>query len=151
MSPALPLRLVAGSTLLIAAAYGGAFRPGGAPGWAPWAMLVGTSTLLVATMLLGAGRRSGSLRPLALPLTATYVVLFGCLGLALVLAPEARDAPLWLGLPRRAALVLYGVGLLPSAILPFAYARTFDSLTLTPEDLERIRQARARRTPEDSA
>jgi hypothetical protein len=65
--------------------------------------------------------------------------------LALALPPETEGAALWLGLPRRAALVLYGIGLLPVAILPVAYARTFDSLTLRPEDLERIRAARARR------
>ena len=139
------MRGVVIATLLIAAGYAGAFLPGGAPAWSPWAMVVGTATLLVALMALGARRTGGSLRPLVLPLLATYVILLGGFGLALILPPDPAGAVLWLGLPRRAALVLYGIGLVPAAILPLAYARTFESLTLRPEDLERIRAARARR------
>ena len=131
--------------LLIALGYGGAFLPGDAPAWAAWALVAGNSTLLVALMLLGAGRTGGSIRPLVAPLLAVYLILVGGFGAALALPPESAGSALWLGLPRRAALVLYGVGLLPVAILPLAYARTFDSLTLRPEDLERIRAARARR------
>jgi hypothetical protein len=131
--------------LLIAAGYGGAFLPGGAPAWAAWTMIIGIATLLVALMLLGALRGGDAARPLLLPLLAVYLILLGGFGAVLAFPPEAANGNLWLGLPRRAALVLYGVGLLPVLILPVAYARTFDSLTLRPEDLERIRAARDRR------
>ena len=144
MNRSLPVGAVGFATLLIAAGYAGAFVPGGAL-WAAWAMVVGISTLLVSLMLLGARRTGGSIRPLVAPLLAVYLILLGGFGAALALPPESAGAGLWLGLPRRAALVLYGIGLLPLAVLPVAYARTFDSLTLRPEDLERIRAARARR------
>ena len=145
MSRALPVGATAVAALLIAAGYGGAFLPGGAPAWAAWVMIIGIATLLVALMLLGALRSGDSARPLLLPLLAVYLILLGGFGAALVFPPEPANGNLWLGLPRRAALVLFGIGLLPVMILPVAYARTFDSLTLRPEDLERIRAARARR------
>ena len=146
MTPRLPLALVVASTLAIAAGYASAFVPAGPPAWSAWALAVGTSTLLVAMMLLGARRRDGSVRGLWLPFAVVYLLLLGGLGLALMLPSETAEHPaLLLGLPRRAALVIYGIGLVPSAILPFAYARTFDDLTLRPEDFDRIREARERR------
>ncbi len=138
------LRLVVASVILIAAGYAGAFLPGGAPGWSSWAMVIGNSTLLVGMMAAGARRSGTSLRSLRFPLAVTYLILIGCFGLALSLPPESAGETLWLGLPRRAALVLYGVGLLPATILPLAYARTFEALTLRPEDLERVRAVGAR-------
>lgn len=51
----------------------------------------------------------------------------------------ALGEPLLLGLPRRAAVVVYGVGLLPVFVLPVVYALTFDAQTLRAEDLERVR------------
>lgn len=144
------LGLVVASVILIAAGYAGAFLPGGAPWWSSWAMVIGNSMLLVAMMALGARRSDTSLRSLRLPLALTCLILIGCFGLALSLPPESAGETLWLGLPRRAALVLYGVGLLPAAILPLAYARTFEALTLRPADLERIRAVspRAKGPPE---
>jgi hypothetical protein len=63
-------------------------------------------------------------------------------GLALLLpADEAPGAALWLGLPRRAALVLYGAGLLPALVLPLAYALTFDGSPFRPDAVERLRAA----------
>ena len=53
--------------------------------------------------------------------------------------------PLLLGLPRRAAIVVYGIGLLPVLVLPVAYALTFEAQTLRDEDLERVRAAGAER------
>jgi hypothetical protein len=35
--------------------------------------------------------------------------------------------------------VIYGVGLLPIIVLPVAYALTFETLTLSAEDLEQVR------------
>jgi hypothetical protein len=47
---------------------------------------------------------------------------------------------LWLGLPERAAIVIYGIGLLPIIVLPVAYALTFEAQTLSGEDVERVRE-----------
>jgi hypothetical protein len=44
-----------------------------------------------------------------------------------------------LGLPRRAAIVIYVIGLLPLFAMPFAYAATFDDATLSADDLARLR------------
>ena len=61
---------------------------------------------------------------------------------------------LWLGLPARAAIVIYGIGLLPIVVLPVAYALTFESQTLTAEDIERVRslarEIEARRSDADT-
>lgn len=130
------------SLLAIAAAYASAFGAAGAPAWAAWAMAVGTPALLVSLMALGASRH-GRLGSLWLPLAATFALLAAAFGLALWLPAESADADLWLGLPRRAAIVLYGVGILPLLIVPVAYAMTFDRLTLTSADLARIGDAMA--------
>ena len=39
----------------------------------------------------------------------------------------------------RAAIVIYGIGLLPIIVLPVAYALTFDTQTLSAEDVEQVR------------
>jgi len=130
-------------TALVAAAYGSAFLPGGAPRWAAWFMIVGIALLSVGLMFLGAARRG---RPLGLLLSAlafTFVVLVAGFGFALVLpATGPAGVRLWGGLPIRAAVVLYGIGLLPGLVLPLVYARTFATLTLDQEDVDRIRAAR---------
>lgn len=130
-------------TAAVAVAYASAFLPGDAPLWAAWVMIVGIALLLVGLMALGAARPGRSLGSLVWPLGFTFVVLVACFGLALGLpATEAPGARLWGGLPIRAALVLYGVGLLPALVLPFVYARTFSAMTLDSADIERIRAAR---------
>ena len=75
-----------------------------------------------------------------------FVVLVVGGGLvALVLMPPADpgDPTLILGLPPRAALLMYGVGLLPTLVVPVAYALTFERLTLSEADLARVRAAAA--------
>lgn len=136
------------STLAIAAAYAAAFTPGGAPAWAAWAMALGTSTCMTSITLLAvassaaARARRAPLVAVVSALVAVWILMSGCFALALLLSPETAAEPrLWLGLPRRAAILLYGVGLLPLLILPFAYALTFDALTLPVEELARIRAA----------
>lgn len=133
------------SLLAIGAAYASAFLPGGAPEWAAWVMAIGTAALLVAIMALGAVRH-GRLGRLWLPFAFVFLVLAGgfCLILALP-AADPLDPALWLGLPPRAAVVLYGIGLLPLLVVPIAYALTFDDMTLTEHDLERVRSAMAGR------
>jgi hypothetical protein len=77
---------------------------------------------------------------LRLPLAFTFVVIVGGFAAALLLPAEAAGARLVLGLPLRAAVVLYGVGLCPLLVLPLTYALTFDELTLRDEDLARVRE-----------
>lgn len=130
------------STLAIAAAYGSAFLPGGAPPWAPWALAIGLAGCLVGVMALGAARqgRLGRLGPVFGFVFAVLVLGFGAaLGLPAV---DPAEPTLWLGLPPRAAIILYGIGFLPLLVVPVAYALSFEEQTLRPEDLERIRHHR---------
>jgi hypothetical protein len=141
----LGLVMVFVATLAIGFAYATSFLPGGAPAWAAWPFAVGTATIMVAMMIVGAARR-GRVGRLGWALGAVLAVVGGGFALLLALpATEAPGAPLVLGLPLRAAVLLYGIGVLPMLIVPFAYAFTFDRLTLSPADLERVREAGRRR------
>jgi hypothetical protein len=129
------------SSLAIAAGYASAFLPGGAPGWAPWPMAVGMPAALVAVMVLGAARENRIGR-LSFPFAFSGLVLAGGFALALALpANEKAGATLYLGLPLRAAIILYGIGLFPIVVLPIAYALTFREQTLTADDVDRVRIA----------
>jgi hypothetical protein len=129
--------------LAIGAAYASAFASGGAPGWAPWAMAVGTTLLMVSTTALGAVR-AGRLGRIWVPLAAMLLLMGGgfCLALAMP-GGETVESSLWLGLPRRAAVILFGVGLLPLFFVPVSYALTFDATTLSEADLARVRSLAA--------
>lgn len=132
------------SVVTIGVAYASAFVPGGAPRWAAWAMAIGIAVLMVATMVLGAVRND-RLGRLTLPFAFVFLVLAVGFGVVLALPPaDPADLDLWLGLPPRAAVVLYGVGLLPLFAVPVAYALTFDDMTLSDGDLARVREAAAR-------
>lgn len=129
------------SLLGVGAAYASAFLPGGAPEWAAYVMAVGIAAMMVSTMTLGAARE-GRIGALALPFGFVFLVVAG--GFTLVLALPGLDPAeprLWLGLPPRAAIVLYGIGLLPLLAMPLVYALTFDRQTLGEADLARIRRA----------
>jgi hypothetical protein len=124
----------------IASGYAGAFTRSGTPAWAPWLLALGIPIALGAIMILGAVRGSGGIGSLRFPFT--FVILILVIGFGAALALPGPDGPLsrlWLGLPARAAIVIYGVGLLPIIILPIAYAVTFEEMTLSADDLERVR------------
>ena len=135
-------------TLAAAAAYLSAFLPGAPPLWGALAMVLGIALMSVGSMALGAARSGRPLGRLVWVLAITFLILVLCFGAALLL-PRSGDgtAGLWAGLPRRAALVLYGIGVLPALILPLAYALTFRERTLDAADIERIRAARTGPTP----
>ena len=133
-------------TVAAAAAYLSAFLPGDPPLWGALAMVLGIALMSVGSMALGAARAGRPLGRLAWALALTFAILVLCFGLALLL-PPGGDRGLWAGLPRRAALVLYGVGLLPAFFLPLAYAVTFRERTLDASDIERIRAAGPGRAP----
>lgn len=125
--------------------------PGGAPAWAPWLLAIGIPASLVGVMILGAARGRRGIGKLKLPFAFVFFVLaFGfCLALALP-GSEGPASHLFLGLPARAAIIIYGIGLLPIVVLPVAYALTFDSQTLDASDIEKVR-ALARKIAAESS
>jgi hypothetical protein len=125
----------------IAIAYGSAFMPNGAPVWAPWLLALGIPSALGGIMVLGAARERGGVGRLAIPFAFVIVTLTVgfCLALGLP-ANEGPESTLYLGLPLRAAIVVYGIGLLPIVVLPVAYALTFETQTLNAEDVERVKE-----------
>lgn len=137
----------------IAAGYAAAFSTGGTPGWAAWLLALGIPVALAAIMILGAARGRRGIGPLKIPFAFVALVLVIGFGAALALpATEGPLSTLWLGLPARAAIVIYGVGLLPIVVLPIAYALTFETQTLSAEDVERVRAiARENQTAAENA
>jgi hypothetical protein len=124
----------------IAIGYAAAFTPSGTPAWAPWLLALGIPISLGAIMILGAARGQKGIGPLKLPFLFVVAVLTIAFCVALALpATESALSKLWLGLPARAAVVIYGIGLLPIVVLPVAYALTFETQTLSAEDVERVR------------
>ena len=138
------LALVA-ATLAIGAAYGSALAMDAVPAWAPWLMATGVPLALVAVMTLGAARRGRVPGVLLAAFALVGLMLVAGFALALLLpgggTPGTTGEPLLLGLPRRAGIIVYGIGLLPVLVLPVAYAMTFEAQTLRDEDLERVRAA----------
>jgi hypothetical protein len=148
--PALGLRLLVVGVLGMAAAYASAFFAPPVARVGPWLMAVMVPLTMVATLLLGAMRAGRPSRALMIAFATVFVIVAGGFLLALALPAESADAPLVAGLPRRAAIILLGVGVLPLFLLPLVYAATFDAVTLDDSDLARVRQAR-RVLPEASA
>jgi hypothetical protein len=126
------------STLAIGVAYGSAFASGGAPAWGGWLFAAGTTGAVVATIALGAIRADRGLGRLVFPFALMTLMLVVGFASLFALPDTGFAEPLLLGLPRRAAIVLYGIGLLPTLVLPVAYALTFTEQTLRPEDLARV-------------
>ncbi|MFN8579594.1 MAG: hypothetical protein U0163_01255 [Gemmatimonadaceae bacterium] len=140
------------SMLLIALAYGLTLVPAAAPApaWGGWLMALGTAGLFASLTVLGAVRRNRPWRAVAWAVGFIFVVIFGAFGAALLLAPDDASSALVLGLPLRAAIVIYGIGVVPALVLPLVYAKTFDTLTLSADDLEQVR-ADARRAQDEMA
>jgi hypothetical protein len=137
---------IALSIMAIIIAYASAFLPGGAPRWAAWAMAMGTAGVHVSFMVLGATRTGAGLRSLKLPVLLVLLILAGGFAVTLLLpAEDGVNTPLFLGLPYRAATIMYGIGLLPLLILPLAYAMTFDELTLSEADMDHVKEAARQR------
>jgi hypothetical protein len=127
--------------LAIATGYAAAFLDGGPPVWAPWLLALGIPISLGAIMVLGAARGRLGIGPLKYPFAfvVAMLVIGFCAALALP-ATESALSRLWLGMPARAAIVIYGIGLLPIIVLPVAYALTFETQTLNAEDVARVRE-----------
>ena len=134
------LALIA-ACIAIGVGYAAAFMPGGTPAWAPWLLAFGIPVSFVGIMVMGAVRNRDGIRKLAFPFlfVGAFLIAGFCLALALP-NNESGASRLILGLPLRAAIIVYGVGLLPIIVLPIAYALTFETQTLDPEDLEKVKQ-----------
>jgi len=129
------------SIIAIAISYGAAFSKSGTPTWSPWLIAIAVPISLVAIMILGAARGAGGIGRLKVPFA--FVALTLVIGFTAALALPATESPmsrLWLGLPLRAAIVIYGIGLLPIVVLPLAYALTFETQTLSAEDVARVHE-----------
>ena len=135
---------LAAGTLACGAAYASAFLPGDPPAWAAWSLGIGTAVVMVSASALGAARAGAGLGRLKLPFALVFLILAG--GFSAMLAMPGVDPAnpaLFLGLPPRAAVVLFGIGLLPLLLMPVAYALTFEETTLSEADLARVREAGA--------
>lgn len=128
------------SSVVIAVAYGSAFLPAGPPRWAPVLLALGAAGTMTSAMAIGASRPGRSLGVLRLVFVAAFLLVAGGFAAALFLPDETAASRLWLWLPPRAAVLVYGIGLLPVVLLPLAYAFTFDRVTLSEEDLARFRE-----------
>ena len=140
---------VVAGTLCAGGAYATAWLSGGTSPAAPWLMVACIALTLPGTVLLGAGRSTR--QPWLIGAAVVLVILLpGVLAAALLLPHETPADRLLLGLPRRLALVVYGIGLVPALILPLAFARDFRDDGLDPDGLKALRDECARLRGESS-
>lgn len=130
---------VVGGLLSQAAAYAVAILASPEAPAVAWLAMVGIAATLAGTLVIGALRNNRLSRPAMLAAMVLLVVPLAAFAAALLLPPETATGPLLLGLPRRAALVLYGVGILPLFILPIAYARDPEATVLDADGLTALR------------
>lgn len=90
---------------------------------APVSMLAGLTLTCMGALAIGAPRS----RLVLAGILVTGLLLAVTVGTTLGAGPLPSTTPLWLGLPRPTALVVYGVGVLPLVILPIVYALTHRS------------------------
>lgn len=139
------MRRLALATLVLAIgcivlAYASAWRSGGTPAWGIWLMIAGTAMLMSGMLGLSALRSGVPTRRATIVAVLLFAVLMLGFGLPMVLAPETATGPLFLGLPLRAAIEIYGVGLLPACFLPLLFAAEFRDEGLDQASLDRLRE-----------
>lgn len=127
---ALPLLGVASLVMLAACLVGGSAAA------ILFALLAAAFPCLL--MLVGAERR-GRVGAAARPILALAVLLELAIAGMLLLRGRVLGAPLVLGLPPAAALLVYGVLAAPLVVVALGYAWSFDSFRPAPEDLRRLR------------
>lgn len=110
---------------------------GEAPQVAAWLMVAGIAAALAGTAWLGPASPHGSRWRVVGGLSILVVLLVG-FGAALLL-PGGATEPLWFGLPRRAAILLLGIGIFPVLLVPTAYAMDFDGAGLDERGLAELR------------
>jgi hypothetical protein len=127
------------SMVVIGLGYASAFLPGGVPLLATYAFAIASAAVMTAILVLGVARKRSSPGRLWLVFLFVFLVLGGGFVAALSQATVSTER-LWLGLPTGAAIILYIVGLAPMAVLPVAYALTFDRTTLSDNELAELRR-----------
>jgi len=132
------LTIIFAAMLVIGAGYLSAFRAEGAPPAATYAFAIATAAVMTAISVLGAARTRKRLGALRWVFLSTFLVM--AIGFCAALGAFGAGHDLWLGLPRGAAIIIYVVGLVPMAVLPIAYALTFDKTTLNDEELAELRR-----------
>lgn len=101
-------------------------------------MAAAIAVTLPSALLMGA--RHGGRQPWLVGAAAFLALLLvGVIGAALTLPVASMGETLIAGLPRRLALIIYGVGLAPFAVLPFAFAWDFDVKSVDPDALRALR------------
>lgn len=112
-----------------------------APTFATWAMILGIAMQLGGITVLGGSRQGRPNRCIFIAAIFLMLVIIAGFGAATLLPAEtAASGPYLLGLPRRAAIILLGVGMLPFFILPFLYAADFEAEGLDHASLEHLRE-----------
>jgi hypothetical protein len=138
------------SMLVIGAGYASAFRDDGVPRFMTYAFAIATAALMTAIIVLGAARKGTKLGILAWVFAFTFLVLAAGFSVALSETAVSTDR-LYLGLPAGAAVIIYVVGLIPMAVLPIAYALTFDKMSFDEAELAELRRRLAELKQEPSA
>ncbi len=146
-APIAPIALIAVSSLVLVLGYAAAWWPGGAPRWVAVSFALATVAQLAAFCLLGARRRDGRTGAVAPGVIAAGVLVAVAFVTAIVAPDPGAAEPLLGGLPRRTAIVLYGIGIAPLAILATVFVRTFDAWAPTDEDVARLRAIRDANPP----
>jgi hypothetical protein len=142
MATRIALFLIVSAVLGIGTAYAAVWARLPIQSFAPYALAYGIGASTTGMFVLGAARQ-GRISPLQLMVIgAVFVCVTGTFWLVLGLPPlEGTGGPLLLGLPRRTTLVLLGVGVIPTFLLPIAYALTFDRRILRDDDVRALFEA----------
>lgn len=118
---------IAIACLMAIGAYLTAFVSPAPPIAAAIVLALATALMLAAFVALGVGDRGFRRGPVMAALAVLLLVVGGGISTALLIgAPTGPDSPLFGGLPPGAAVVLYGVGLVPALVVPLLYALGFD-------------------------
>lgn len=128
---ALALLLISALMMLVAfgAAVVASLGGGLTPRWASALMAAATGLCLAAFIGIALGERARDARIATVLLFVGLGVGGALMGLLWVPPSTGSDDALWGGLPLGAALVVYGIGLLPMLIVPGVYAWTFEHIT----------------------
>jgi len=131
----------------VALAYASAFAGPRAASAGAAVLAVAMPVSLLSLAILGAWRDDRPSWGFLVAVAVAALAVSGALLAAWALPSDLASAPLWFGLPRRAALVVYVACGIPLVLLPLAYAATFRQTALTEADVNRVRASEVSRTP----
>lgn len=142
-----PISLTLGA-LMVAAAGVRSAAAGPADPTAPLFLAGGTGLLLAGFFFIGSGSLAGRVTAALLSGAGVGVVLVWLVVVHVRQAGPQDAETLFLGLPRGAALTVYGLGLVPVVLFPLVFTLTERAAELDPEALEALRRsARHARAP----